>query len=360
MASTPSTPTSSQQSHYLRTKQLHDAVIANQYSHAETLLKLKHCHVDCRNHFDYTALHFACIYGNVPMVTMLLQHGANIQAQANLDNGYTPLHFACWSGNLELVKLLLLKGANVHVEAASAAPSNQEQQLLRLKPRDVAFQRSHDHIVEYIDAEIAAFPEIYATPADNNFTLGSSNNDSNNNMVQDTSATISEQQVRELVTQFVKQISTVTGYAQQLKKGPNSSDANALQKARLEALKILAELITLVETKISMQLNTRLFASLGLKPKDILLPIHLALSDAYFEQGFICYEMQQFDDKALRSFDLSYKLNNQQITALNWKGYFLSKLRKYKPALECFEEVLKHQPQNPTALQFVAKLKNVQ
>ena len=56
-------------------------------------------------------LQFAVWAGDVEMTTLLLDHGAVIDAPDG--RGLTPLHLAAWRGNLPLVKLLLAHGANV-------------------------------------------------------------------------------------------------------------------------------------------------------------------------------------------------------------------------------------------------------
>lgn len=80
------------------------------------------------------------------------------------------------------------------------------------------------------------------------------------------------------------------------------------------------------------------------------------LSDLYFEKGHVLYEQQQ-DEAALHAFEASYAYNSEQVSALNWKGFYLVKKKKYPEALQCFEQVLLKQPNNDTAKNFVKKLK---
>jgi tetratricopeptide (TPR) repeat protein len=60
-----------------------------------------------------TALHWACANGDVPMATLLLQHGAAPNAPNH--GGSTPLHSACGHGRSEMVALLLGNGATPSV-----------------------------------------------------------------------------------------------------------------------------------------------------------------------------------------------------------------------------------------------------
>ncbi|KXZ42701.1 hypothetical protein GPECTOR_123g473 [Gonium pectorale] len=72
-----------------------------------------------------TALHVAVDLVKVDVVKLLLQNGADLEAQ-NKD-GWTPLHYGCQRGDLDVVELLLLKGAN---------PASRE--TTGMKPVDVA------------------------------------------------------------------------------------------------------------------------------------------------------------------------------------------------------------------------------
>ena len=54
----------------------------------------------------FTPLLIACVYGNYEVAELLLQHGANVEAETK--SGYQPLHLAAQYGQ-ELIIHLLLK-----------------------------------------------------------------------------------------------------------------------------------------------------------------------------------------------------------------------------------------------------------
>ncbi len=60
-----------------------------------------------------TALHWAAARGNDALVQLLLDHDADIDARDT--NGNTPLHLAARNGNLSMVKLLIARGANATI-----------------------------------------------------------------------------------------------------------------------------------------------------------------------------------------------------------------------------------------------------
>ncbi len=64
---------------------------------------------------ESTALHYAVWKGHRELVELLLESGADVNAQnANDHWGTTPLHAAAHSNNSALVKFLAEKGADLH------------------------------------------------------------------------------------------------------------------------------------------------------------------------------------------------------------------------------------------------------
>lgn len=68
------------------------------------------------DHYDWTPLHFAVQNGNVGMVKMLLDAGADVNTGANKGSGFhwVSLQAAIAQGNAELVEILLQAGARVN------------------------------------------------------------------------------------------------------------------------------------------------------------------------------------------------------------------------------------------------------
>ena len=97
-----------------------------------------------RPFIDYiTPLQTAVEYGRTPIARLLIDHGANFHSSVE-DSGYhkggTPLHLASWLGNVEMVKLLLERGADTEVEACGETPlfwaAGYEKRFPNVRPRD--------------------------------------------------------------------------------------------------------------------------------------------------------------------------------------------------------------------------------
>lgn len=58
-----------------------------------------------------TALHQCCIDDNEEMMKLLIEFGANVNAEDS--EKWTPLHAAATCGHLHLVKYLIARGANL-------------------------------------------------------------------------------------------------------------------------------------------------------------------------------------------------------------------------------------------------------
>src|SRR3569833_714881 len=76
--------------------------------------------VDAREHMaqhnaadGWTALHLASHYGHLPIVKLLVEHGADVEAVAQNAIGNTPISAAAWGNRLDIVAYLATAGANV-------------------------------------------------------------------------------------------------------------------------------------------------------------------------------------------------------------------------------------------------------
>jgi ankyrin repeat protein len=107
--------------------------------------------------YGFAAVHVASRAGNVEVVRMLLEHGADATLQT--EKGYNPLHLACFSGNTELVRLLL--GQGVEVEAKTTDGSTALHFAARygqLSTRQTVVQLLLDH-----GADVSAVMELQQT-----------------------------------------------------------------------------------------------------------------------------------------------------------------------------------------------------
>src|SRR5262245_26656349 len=67
--------------------------------------------VDSTNKYGVTALGFACSKGHLDAVQLLVERGANVNAEDTFYNA-TPISWAIENGHNDIVKYLLQKGAN--------------------------------------------------------------------------------------------------------------------------------------------------------------------------------------------------------------------------------------------------------
>src|SRR5260370_1584327 len=70
--------------------------------------------INARSKDGFTALHFACFFGQPDAARLLLEHGAAVDAVATNPTQVMPLHSAASSRNLEAARLLLEHGAPVN------------------------------------------------------------------------------------------------------------------------------------------------------------------------------------------------------------------------------------------------------
>ncbi|MFH4980405.1 hypothetical protein AB6A40_007114 [Gnathostoma spinigerum] len=111
---------------------------------AEMLLRAK-ADVACvgdkcsRTYDGKTALHFAAQHNNVEIIRVLVENGANKDAQDQLDQ--TPLFLAAKEGHLEAVEKLICLGASKEI-------TDQKER----SPRDVAAENLYMEVVNFLDS----------------------------------------------------------------------------------------------------------------------------------------------------------------------------------------------------------------
>ena len=96
--------------------------------------------VNAVNHGGYRPLHSASRRGCTALVKLLLEHGADVSANAG-HYRLTPLHLAVDDGHEAVVKILLSHGGNSH------APD-----WMGMTPIDVAVERENERIIRLLSA----------------------------------------------------------------------------------------------------------------------------------------------------------------------------------------------------------------
>lgn len=89
------------------------AVVEGDLAKVKFLLKYggKQIAINEKNKYGLTPLQQSCLEGNLALVMLLLDHGANIEGKDN--NGWSPLHFAIVSGHCNITSLLIDSCANL-------------------------------------------------------------------------------------------------------------------------------------------------------------------------------------------------------------------------------------------------------
>lgn len=91
---------------------LRRAAISNQLAEATALIKRSPEMVQGHDDLRRTPLHFACAQAGLPLVELLLDHGADVHAADFADN--TPLHGAAFAGNDDIINALVARKADVN------------------------------------------------------------------------------------------------------------------------------------------------------------------------------------------------------------------------------------------------------
>ena len=95
--------------------------------------------VNSTDFLDRTPLHLASQFGNTAIAKLLLEHGAD--ANANDQEGLTPLHYASRKGESELISLL------IHYKAKVNAMSNNGWTPLRFLMSDEDLESLEDLVL---------------------------------------------------------------------------------------------------------------------------------------------------------------------------------------------------------------------
>jgi hypothetical protein len=81
---------------------------------AERLIVEHPEHVNARGGMHETQMHAAAVAGHANILSLLIEHGADMEGQSSSINGGTPLNRAAWDGRLELGQCLLDCSANIN------------------------------------------------------------------------------------------------------------------------------------------------------------------------------------------------------------------------------------------------------
>ena len=131
------------------------------------------CSIDSRSKDGFTALHFACFFGQSEAARLLIENGAAVDAVAANPSQVMPLHSAAAARNLEAARLLLEHGAPVNARQQAgwvpihAAAQNGDRPMVELllkhhadptlandagkTPAAVAREKSHEEIAALLE-----------------------------------------------------------------------------------------------------------------------------------------------------------------------------------------------------------------
>jgi ankyrin repeat protein len=97
-----------------------------------------------RNQMSLQPLHSASVSRSMPIVMLLVEHGADVNARQH--GGWTPLHAAAFSGDLAMAEYLVAHGAD------KSQKSDDGKTAL-----DIAVEKNHGPVAEWLGARAKAF-----------------------------------------------------------------------------------------------------------------------------------------------------------------------------------------------------------
>jgi ankyrin repeat protein len=111
-------------------KEFLSAVKKGEAARASELLSTTPTLLHFRNAEESTPLHHAAWKGHAEVATLLLDAGAELNAQsANTHYGGTPLHCAAHGNQSAIVKLLIERGADLHAQSCNGRTPLEETEF---------------------------------------------------------------------------------------------------------------------------------------------------------------------------------------------------------------------------------------
>eukprot|EP01120_Amphizonella_sp_Union-15-10_P017612 TRINITY_DN9823_c0_g1_i1.p1 TRINITY_DN9823_c0_g1~~TRINITY_DN9823_c0_g1_i1.p1 ORF type:complete len:417 (+),score=75.77 TRINITY_DN9823_c0_g1_i1:72-1322(+) len=99
---------------------------------------------------DKSALHYAVMSGNIPMIKMLLDYGlSEIVNKGDIISGFTPFHFALFIEDLDVMWLLLTYGASIYIEDKYSGTPLDYGRMLNMLPDPIEYNWKNKSIDYY-------------------------------------------------------------------------------------------------------------------------------------------------------------------------------------------------------------------
>ena len=118
--------------------QLHKATKEGYLNIVSSLIEEGVEDINAKDKDGRTALHFACINGNIDIVKYLHEHRADINAKDNWE--FTPLHWATEKGHFNIVKYLIEQNCDIHAK-----------DLIGKTALNLATEKQQSNIISYLE-----------------------------------------------------------------------------------------------------------------------------------------------------------------------------------------------------------------